>query len=93
MEIRIIRKENEETIYIGYRRDIKSLYKKLSRKGKAKGKYPGFPEFNEKKEIYGLVVKGKEMNIINSDTIIKELLRILKETDAIESKSITDVTR
>lgn len=80
MNITKIRKENGDTLYIGYRKDIKSLLKKLKKRGVAEYKYRRFPKFNNQREVYGLLVKGNEMVVVNSERIVKELLDVLRES-------------
>ncbi len=74
MEIKKFNVRSGATMYVGEKADIKAIYRAIA-KGNCKyePKYHDFPVFADKREIYGVLLEQREMTVVNSDNVLREI--------------------
>lgn len=74
MEIKEFNVRSGATMYVGEKADIKAIYRAIAKGNcKFKPKYPDFPVFADKREIYGVLLEQREMTVVNSDNVLREI--------------------
>ena len=74
MEIKKFNVRSGAKLYVGEKADVKAIYRSIA-KGNCNitPKYPDFPVFADKREIYGILIDQREMTVTNSDSALREI--------------------